>query len=201
MVRIFLVCLASGFLVVHPSAMTEAGWLDLFWSRSEEPKGIEERAKEVGDVGILPGLLAPDFVLPKLGDGTAHLSSYRGKKGVVLNFWATWCFPCRKEMPSLETLNKTYAERGLLVLGINIDKDGQSSGDAALFIQETGVTFPIAFDSDGRTAEAYAVHGLPVTYLIKPDGYIFYRVFGERDWMSEKVRAQVEKLLPTPDPS
>ena len=104
-------------------------------------------------------------------------------------------------MPSLEALSRTYVERGLIVLGINVDKDGQKNGDAGRFVKETGVTFPIAFDSEDRTAQAYAVHGLPVTYLIKPDGHILSRVFGERDWMSEKVRAKVEKILPTPDTS
>ena len=187
--------LASGILALAASSGAEAGWRDWFKGKPEIPKGLEERAREAGDVGIRPGLLAPDFELERLGGGTLRLSSYRNRKAVILNFWATWCVPCRKEMPSLEALSRSHAKDGLMVLGVNIDADEPAGGHAAAFAKQTGVTFPIAFDPQGRAARAYVVHGLPVTYLIGRKGLIIKRVFGDRDWMSPDVRARVKRLL------
>ena len=187
--------LASGILALAASSGAEAGWRDWFKGKPEIPKSIEERAREAGDVGIRPGLLAPDFELERRGGGTLRLSSYRNRKAVILNFWATWCVPCRKEMPSLEALGKVYKQEGLVVLGINIDADEPESGSAAAFVKDVGVTFPVVFDPHGRSARAYAVHGLPVTYLIGRDGLIVNRIFGDRDWMRPDVVARVKRLL------
>ncbi len=189
------VVLASGILALAASSGAEAGWRDWFKGKPEIPKSIEERAREAGDVGIRPGLLAPDFELERRGGGTLRLSSYRNRKAVILNFWATWCVPCRKEMPSLEALGKVYKQEGLVVLGINIDADEPESGSAAAFVKDVGVTFPVVFDPRSRVASRYAVHGLPVTYLIGRNGLIVKRVFGDRDWMRPDVRARVKRLL------
>ncbi len=189
------VLLASGILALAASSGAEAGWRDWFKGKPEIPKSIEERAREAGDVGTRPGLLAPDFELERRGGGTLRLSSYRNRKAVILNFWATWCVPCRKEMPSLEALGKVYKQEGLVVLGINIDADEPESGSAAAFVKDVGVTFPVVFDPLGRSVRAYAVHGLPVTYLIGRDGLIVKRIFGDRDWMRPDVVARVKRLL------
>ena len=143
------VLLASGILALAASSGAEAGWRDWFKGKPEIPKSIEERAREAGDVGTRPGLLAPDFELERRGGGTLRLSSYRNRKAVILNFWATWCVPCRKEMPSLEALGKVYKQEGLVVLGINIDADEPESGSAAAFVKDVGVTFPVVFDPLG----------------------------------------------------
>jgi peroxiredoxin len=193
--RVLSAVLASGILALAASSGVEAGWWDWLKGKPEAPKSIEQRAREAGDVGIRPGLLAPDFELERLGGGTLRLSSYRNRKAVILNFWATWFVPCRKEMPSLEALGRSHAKDGLMVLGVNIDADEPAAGNAAAFAKQTGVTFPVALDPQGRAARAYAVHGLPVTYLIGRDGLIAKRIFGDRDWVRPDVRARVKRLL------
>ncbi|MFQ5912986.1 MAG: TlpA disulfide reductase family protein [Nitrospinota bacterium] len=203
--RTVSIFLASGFLVLNLPSSSAAGWWDWFKGRPRAakspnaPKSLEERAREVGDVGIRPGKFAPDFELPKVGGGTVRLSSFRGEKAVILNFWATWCFPCRKEMPALEALSQANADQELVVVGVNLDADEPQAGSAVAFLNELGVTFPNVFDPRNQTAEKYAVHGLPVTYLISRRGLIVKRVFGDRDWMDPAVRKPVERLLLSPD--
>ncbi|MBU0492502.1 MAG: TlpA family protein disulfide reductase [Chloroflexi bacterium] len=113
--------------------------------------------------------MAPDFALQDLAGKTVHLSDYRGQ-AVVLNTWATWCGPCRAEMPDLEKLSVTYADRGLVVLAVNV---GESQEQVAAFIQEQGYTLPVLLDT---TAEAvaypYRVRGIPTTFFIDREGRI-----------------------------
>ncbi len=194
-------CALATFCLLATSCASsvEAGWWDLFKRKPAAPKSAEEAAKEVGDVGIRPGRFAPDFELPEVGGGMVRLSSYRGQKAVLLNFWATWCPPCRKEMPTLQTLSRAYTKKGLVVVGVNVDSDRPETSPAVAFLKKLKVTFPNVFDHKKQAAKKYAVHGLPVTYMINREGRIMKRVFGDRDWMSPKVRAEVESLLLSAD--
>lgn len=137
-------------------------------------------------------LAAPDFSLPSLDGRTRHLSDYRGKV-VILNFWATFCAPCRREMPALETLWRDYRERGLVVLAVAADR-----GDVEIvqrFIDEGGYTFPVPLDPAGKVRNRYEVIALPMTYLIARDGRFSGRALGERQWDSPAIRSQLEVLL------
>ena len=120
------------------------------------------------------GAPAPPFSLPRLeGSGDMSLASFRGKT-VVLNFFASWCAPCKREAPDLESVWRHYRSEGLVVLGVD---SGDARGDAKRFLSAHGVTYPIVFDPGEKLAQgAYALPGLPVTYVINPAG----RIVGER---------------------
>ncbi|MFN8588615.1 MAG: TlpA disulfide reductase family protein [Candidatus Eisenbacteria bacterium] len=108
---------------------------------------------------------APAFTLPTR-TATVESDSLRGRV-VVVDFWASWCGPCRKSFPWLAGLQKKYADRGLVVVGVNLDKDRQL---AEGFLRDFDVPFTIAFDPAGRSAAAYAVKGMPTTCLVGRDG-------------------------------
>ena len=142
---------------------------------------------------VSPPLAAPDFSLPDM-DGEKHaLSDYRGKV-VMLNFWATWCPPCRREMPSMQRLYEKYSERGLVVVAVNQFEDPD------LVFEFTGrlslePTFPILFDRESRVSEQFKVKGLPTTYLLDKQGRIHYRAIGGREFDHPEVEALIEGLL------
>jgi cytochrome c biogenesis protein CcmG/thiol:disulfide interchange protein DsbE len=112
---------------------------------------------------------------------------------VVLNFWASWCVPCRKEMPALQEASEEVQGRVAFV-GVNHQ---DSRGEALKFLEETGVRFPAAYDPEGRTATAYGLFGMPTTIFISPDGRILERHRGE---ISEaELKRKIERLfLPPP---
>ncbi len=135
---------------------------------------------------------APDFTLPTLGGGPFRLAEVRGKV-VLLNFWAPWCVPCRTEMPALEALYWRYRERGLEVVGVNLDK--LSTDGVTAFLKEVPVTFRIVLDPAWSLPPFYRVAGLPTTYLIDRAGNVVVREIGGRDWDDEVSRAAVEALV------
>lgn len=116
------------------------------------------------------GAPAPAFSLPRLeGKGSVSLASLRGKT-VVLNFFASWCGPCKREAPDLESLWRQYRSDGVVVLGVD---SGDARDDARRFLGAHGLTYPIVFDPDQKLAlGSYALPGLPVTYVINPDGRV-----------------------------
>ncbi len=138
---------------------------------------------------------APDFTLQTLRGETVHLADLRGKV-VLLNFWATWCVPCRTEMPAIEALYQRYKDRGFDVLAVNMDKSSAAGVEA--FVKETGVTFRTVLDSSWTTARAYGVRGLPTSYFIDRTGNVVVRVMGERNWMDGASQTEVEGLLQDP---
>ena len=136
---------------------------------------------------------APDFSLEDL-DGHIHaLSNYRGKV-VLLNFWASWCPPCRLEMPSIERLYQLKMKRPFMVLGIN---QGETSENAfaSLGLFKPMPTFPILLDSKSQVAKSYAVQGLPSSFLIDKDGRIVMRAEGARDFNSTAMLKFIDELL------
>jgi len=135
---------------------------------------------------------APDFTLPTLLGAPIRLAELRGK-AVLLNFWATWCVPCRTEIPTFEVLSQRYKDRGLEVLAVNLDP--LSSAGVAALVQEVGVTFRVGLDPSWSTAQAYQVLGLPTTYLIDRTGNVVVREVGARDWLDGVSQRAVEGLL------
>jgi thiol-disulfide isomerase/thioredoxin len=141
-----------------------------------------------------PPVAAPGFTLDDM-DGKSHsLSDYRGK-WVLINFWATWCPPCRKEMPSLEQLYQTFHGRSFRVLAVNqwenADLVFSYLGDLDVF-----PSFPILFDPDSKVSEAYGVRGLPTSFIIDPQGRIAYRAVGGREFDHPEVVRLIDGLLP-----
>jgi len=126
------------------------------------------------------GKEAPDFALPNLDDKSVRLSDYRGKV-VFLNFWATWCKPCREEMPSMEVLYKNFDRDGLVVLAVSIDRV-TTKKDIPPFISSMNLTFPVLVDSWGQTDKRYKLMGVPETYIIDQQGILREKIIGPRDW-------------------
>jgi cytochrome c biogenesis protein CcmG/thiol:disulfide interchange protein DsbE len=142
--------------------------------------------------GPREGFSAPDFTLDSLGGGQVTLSDLRGKV-VLVNFWASWCPPCRAEMPAIGKVYRSHKDLGLEVLGVNTtNQDSQTS--AAAFVQEVGVTFPILFDRNGAVSAGYTLQGLPTSFFIDRKGVIRSVVVGGP--MSEAlIQSKVEDLL------
>jgi cytochrome c biogenesis protein CcmG/thiol:disulfide interchange protein DsbE len=133
---------------------------------------------------------APIFRLPALDGRMVDLTALRGQV-VVVNFWASWCPPCREEAPLVERVWRTYRERGVVVVGVNI-QDLES--DARRFVAEASLTFPVVRDRDGRVKGEYGVAGVPETFFIGPDGRIAKKFPGAVvRW--EPWREAVEALL------
>ena len=129
-------------------------------------------------------------------EGAVHrLADYRGKV-VLVNFWATWCAPCRAEMPSLERLRASLEGRPFAVLAVNV---GENPRAAREFADKLPVRFTILMDRDVRATKAWGAKLLPVSFLVGPDGSIRYSYLGDLDWSSAQVREKVESLLPKQD--
>ena len=124
----------------------------------------------------MQGKAAPDFALKALDGKTVHLSDYRGK-AVLLNFWATWCQPCKIEMPWFAELQKQYGPEGLQVVGIAVDEDA-STDDLAKFAGNLGVNYPILVGKESVEDLFGGVQFLPATLYIDRDGKIVDKVFG-----------------------
>lgn len=124
---------------------------------------------------------------------TKTLADYRGKV-LVVNIWATWCEPCRVEMPSIEKLYKEFAPQGLAVVAVSVDDPGQEQR-VRDFAKELGVTFEILHDPARKTATSYQVTGYPETFVIARDGTIRKKIIGAADWSSEANRALIRELL------
>jgi len=133
---------------------------------------------------------APDFSLTDI-DGRQHrLGDYRGRV-VIVNFWATWCPPCREEMPSMQRAWERIRDEGIVMLGINLGED-----EDAIFEFTAGypVDFPLLMDRDSSVIRAWGVRGLPTTFVIDPRGRIRYRAVGGRAWDDAALLARVRAL-------
>ena len=129
---------------------------------------------------LVVGKVAPDFQLPDLADKQLRLSDYRGKV-VFLNFWATWCKPCREEMPSMEVLYKNFEKDGLVILAVSIDRV-TTKNEIPPFVKGLNLTFPVLVDSWGQTDKRYKLMGVPETYIIDQQGILREKIIGPRDW-------------------
>jgi DsbE subfamily thiol:disulfide oxidoreductase len=148
--------------------------------------------------GVQPlpvGAIAPPFQLPALDGKAAPLAvaSLRGKV-VLLNFWASWCGPCRKEMPILEQISRQYGKRGVVVVGVNVEPD---RGAALEWLKETPVGFPVLSDADSRVSAAYHVEGMPNTVILDRKGTVRYvhrsYVPGTEDEYLDQVRQLIRE--------
>jgi peroxiredoxin len=132
------------------------------------------------------GAAAPTFDLPGQ-DGTVQLAKYQGKL-VYVDFWASWCGPCRQSFPWMNEMQAKYGARGLQVVGVNLDA---KTDDARRFLAETPARFAIAFDPAGATPRAYGIKGMPSSVLIGPDGKVLYEHAG----FKEADRAELEQVI------
>jgi cytochrome c biogenesis protein CcmG, thiol:disulfide interchange protein DsbE len=152
-------------------------------------------AGDVAQVGV--GADAPEFRLPDLatGDSVSLRERYAGKVTLV-NIWATWCVPCRAEMPSMEQLYTALAPRGFAIAAVSIDEGAPE--EVREFAAELGLTFDILHDRSTRIQQTYQTTGVPESFLLNREGVIVKRVIGAHDWNSPANRALVERLLAEP---
>jgi peroxiredoxin len=151
---------------------------------------------DLTSIGV--GTPAPAFSARTL-DGTSMVKSISNYKGevVVLNIWATWCGPCREEMPSIQRLYSALGPKGLKVVAVSVDPEGKEQ-TIRDFAKEFGLTFEVLHDSSGVIQEIYRTAGVPETFVIGRDGLIRKRWIGGEDWYSEPNRRLVESLLAEP---
>lgn len=130
--------------------------------------------------GLSQGDLAPDFTLTDQNGDTVKLSDYRGKK-VILNFWATWCPPCRAEMPHMQQFHENNESNDVEILAVNLT--AQDNGDEAIrsFIDEFGLTFPIPMDETGSAGQTYQIRTVPTTFILNSKGEIAQKIVGPMD--------------------
>ncbi|MEJ2201464.1 MAG: TlpA disulfide reductase family protein [Desulfuromonadaceae bacterium] len=134
--------------------------------------------------GVRVGQVAPDVALQTLDGKQVRLSDYRDKV-VMLNFWATWCPPCRAEMPSMARLHTAMAGEDFVLLALNAEENGEE--DVANFLKKHPQGFPIVFDMEGRAQAAFGVYRFPETFIINKDGTILNRVIGGREWDNRNI--------------
>lgn len=141
------------------------------------------------------GTKAPDFKAYTLDSVPKQktLADYRGKV-LMINVWATWCLPCRVEMPSIEALNKEYAQKGLKIVAVSIDDPGTDSTIRA-FVKQYGLTFEVLHDPQGKISEAYDITGYPETFIVGKDGVIRRKLMSATNWNAPEARALVDRLL------
>lgn len=164
------------FVVLMLSIMSTTAWAD----KLMHPITAEPQANGFS-------LSTPDGAVISLDD-------YAGKF-VLLNFWATWCAPCRREMPSLSNVHDQFAGKGLEVVGIHV---GPSLDDIRRFLDKVPVNFTILIDKD-MSLTSWGVLGLPTTFLINPDGRLIYKATGERQWDSPKMVEFLTKVIAVPE--
>jgi len=137
------------------------------------------------------GTAAPDFTLASLNSGNLRLAELQGQV-VLLNFWASWCGPCRKEMPILNDLHNRYKDIGFTVLGVNVEQD---SSLAQNYLRDTPVDFPILFDTENQVSKSYHVVAMPTTVMINRDGKIRFIHQGYQQGDEEKYKQMIKQLI------
>lgn len=138
------------------------------------------------------GNYAPDFTLKDLSGKEVQLSTLKGKV-VLLNFWATWCPPCREEIPSMMRLNQVMQGKPFQMLAVSIDEGGKEAVEA--FYRKQNASLPTLLDGDSKVARRYGTTGVPETFVIDKKGLILKKVIGPLDWDSRQVVAALEEIM------
>ena len=141
---------------------------------------------------VKSGDAAPNFQLRDMNGQLVALSDLRGKV-VLLNFWATWCGPCRIEMPAMEQLYRTYPRKDFEILAVSTDAQGVAV--TRPFQQENHLTFPILHDADFRVGLAYGARTLPMTFMVDRQGIVRQQIFGARDWGAPEAHQLIQMLM------
>lgn len=153
---------------------------------------VDVRGSGPSDAAPELGRRVPDFTLPDLAGKPVRLADFQGKRAMVMNFWATWCPPCREEMPTLERLARARRET-VQVLGVNLDTVRHPK--VCAFVRKLAVTFPILPDPDLAVGKACRVRGLPTSYVGDRDGFVRFREIGYRDWTDHDSQFLIDQAL------
>jgi len=170
----------KGLLISLALVTVAAGFYLIFLRNNQSPTEVQEIRP---DFSSRVGNPAPDFTLPSLVGNPVRLSNYRGKV-VFLNFWATWCPPCREEMPSMESLYQRLKGRDFEMLAVSIDTKGADRVQS--FVATYVLTFPVLLDPNKKIYRLYGLTGVPETFIIGKNGDIILKIIGPRDWMKKE---------------
>lgn len=159
--------------------------------KDKNPKDKKGKSQSLAERPV-KGFTAPHFVLYDLENREHNLWDYRGRV-VLLNFWASWCGPCRMEMPSMETIYKELKDKGFEILAVNLDRGGPEKVKG--FVSNYKLTFPILLDSGGKIAIKYRVTALPTSFLLDQKGIIREKIVGGRNWTDPLLLGKIETLM------
>jgi thiol-disulfide isomerase/thioredoxin len=163
----------------------------LFLPGAAEPAGSAGFLEEFALQTPAERVEAPTFSLPAVDRTRVSLADFRGKM-VLLNFFATWCGPCREEMPGMERLHRVYRNKGLVVLAVDMQEGREA---VAAFMRELKLSFPSLLDGDGEVAYQYGLRGVPATFLIGRGGEILWRAYGGREWDGQEAQRYFSRIL------
>ncbi|MBY0154841.1 MULTISPECIES: TlpA disulfide reductase family protein [Cytobacillus] len=181
-VIVVLLFIVDKTILKEKGVVEQAGQMQKY-DKMEDPEDLP--------VGLEKGNLAPDFELTDMEGNPVKLSDYRGK-AVLLNFWASWCPPCRAEMPHMEKLYNKYKDENFDILAVNLTNTEKNSGDAEKFVKELGLTFTIPMDVKGEAGSDYNIMAYPTSYFIDSDGVIREKVLGALN--EEYMEKEIKKL-------
>ncbi len=159
--------------------------------RTASVSGLDEAVRDLDLIRPPRPKQASDFSVSLLGGETLKLKAQRGKP-VMVNFWATWCAPCREEMPAMERLYLKHRERGFVLLAVSVDSDASL---VKPFLEKLKLTFPVTLDAKMDLANSYGVRALPASFLIDRNGYLTALALGPRAWDNRAAHALVEGML------
>jgi peroxiredoxin len=137
-------------------------------------------------------VVAPDFGLSSLRGDSVRLSDFRGKV-VFLNIWATWCPPCREEIPFMEALYRRLKGRSFEMLAVSVDRDGEKA--VRPFAKKYGLTFPVLLDPDNKTYRLYGLTGVPETFIVDKNGVVIHKIIGPQDWMKKEWLDYFDRII------
>lgn len=181
---------AERFLVTLGACVFSSTLSSAAWAQSKGRDTTDDLLKSIG-LSKPAFTRAPDFNLRDAVGGIVSISGNRGNL-MLVNFWATWCGPCRDEMPSMEQLSRSFGGQGFTVLAVN---QREGAGQVLRFMKTHGLNFRAPLDTDGRVAAAYRVYGIPATYLIDGAGQALGMKAGPRDWADREVMEVFRKLV------
>lgn len=168
-----------------------AGSAESFFHKKKLPVSPTDHFKKLGIEKPEKLLRAPDFTLEDLAGRRPGLRDFRGNV-IFLNFWATWCVPCRQEMPTMEKLHRELKRQGLEVVAINVQ---ERKKEVRKFIDELGLTFTVLLDKEGKVSEEYGAWAIPLSYFINRKGEFVGKVSGYRKWDGQEAAAFFRELL------
>jgi peroxiredoxin len=152
----------------------------------------KNRAGSRVDFSSKVGAAAQDFELPTLMGDYVKLSDYRGKV-VFLNIWATWCPPCREEMPSLESLYQRLKGQEFEMLAVSIDREREKV--VGPFAAKYGLTFPVLLDPDSKTYRLYGLTGIPESFIVDKSGVVIHKIIGPQDWIKKEWLDYFDRII------
>ena len=196
-----IVAAAAALVVVALFAVTIDGQREPADAATDAPKpgpvhtaslsGVDEAVRELDLIRPAKPKQASDFTVSLLSGDTMKLAGQRGKP-VLINFWATWCGPCREEMPAMERLYNKHRARGFVLLAVSVDTNAEL---VKPFLQQHKLTFPVTLDAKMDLANAYGVRALPASFVIDRNGYLTALALGPRAWDNRAANTLVEGLL------